>query len=92
MRRPFEKIVSAERREKARAAARRQHMIGACQIVAQRRRRIRTEKHRSSIANLFRQLGRLPDNQLDVFRRYRIGQLDHFFFPTSDNNRAIFLQ
>src|ERR1044071_1973405 len=45
----LEKIVSAERRKKTRAAARRQNMIGSGQIVAQRRRRIGTEEDRAGV-------------------------------------------
>src|SRR5215470_13644922 len=68
----LEKIVRTERREKSRAAARRQHVVRPRHVIAQRRSRVRPDEQRAGVSDRARPALRLAQNQFDVLGCYRV--------------------
>ena len=77
------KSSTPQPRRKTRRARRRQNMIGACNIVADRLRRMRAKKDRARIANAGRQCVGTLARDLEVLgrngihERYGVGKFAH---------------
>src|SRR5215813_7649583 len=86
---PLEKIVSTERREKPRAAARRQHVIRPRHVIAERRCRVRPDEQRTGILNFAGPALGLAQNQFDMLRRDRVRDLDRLAETAADDDGAV---
>jgi len=67
-------VEHAQPRGEARRACRRQHMIRACDIVANRLRGVRADENRTGIADAARQFIGPRARDFDVLRRERIDE------------------
>src|SRR5450755_699775 len=65
---PFLEIVYAERRRKARAARRRQHVVWPGAVVADRLGAEMADKNGARVADLGNELLRIGDRQLEMLR------------------------
>src|SRR5271155_566143 len=71
----LEEIVCAQGRREARGTARRQHVIRARKVVAERRRRERSEKNRAGRLDLRQPSRRIAHVELEMLRPDLVGQI-----------------
>src|SRR5436309_3422894 len=91
-RRTFQKIIGPQRGKKPRAATGGKNMIRPGEIISQGRRRIRADKYRPRVAYRARPFLRLFYNQLDMFWRDGISEVDRLSVSPRNDDRAVFFQ